>query len=354
MKRLRFAALFTASALFIGGCSTSGEADQPKESTEGNTQETTTEASSGGGTESGELVIYSSGPGGMAEELAEQFEEQSGVEVELFQSTTGDVLGRLEAEQSNPVADVVVLASLQPAVDYMENGLIRPYESEYADQLHDGWYDEDYHFYGFSAAALGLSYNTDLIEEPPREWEDLTHEAYQDQIAIPSPSESGTARDFVAAYIAQEGEEEGWAFFEELRDNGLSMEGSNNPALTSVINGANGVVMAGVDYMVYNNIEGGEPLDIVFPESGTTITPRPAFILESAENVEEAEKYIDFILSDEGQGIVADHYLLPAREDIPPHEDRAAYDEIAELDFEWEYLFENGEDILSEFTEMMR
>ena len=313
-------------------------------------------ASTGTDTEqdgSGELTIYTSGPGGMAEDLVDAFEEETGIDVDMFQGTTGDVLGRLEGEAGNPLADVVVLASMPPAMEFKENGMTYAYESEYADSLHEGWYDDDFHFYGFSAAALGLSYNTNNVDIPPADWDDLLDEAYADEIAIPDPQQSGTARDFVAAYIQQEGDA-GWDMFEDLKDNGLQMEGANNPALQSVISGSNSLVMAGVDYMVYNNIEDGEPVDIVFPESGTTITPRPAFILDSAENIPEAEAYIDFILSDEGQEIVSEAFLLPARTDIPAHENRAEVDEIPELDFDWEYLEENSQDILEKFLEVVR
>ncbi|WP_157796453.1 ABC transporter substrate-binding protein [Bacillus sp. FJAT-45037] len=303
--------------------------------------------------ETGKLTIYTSGPGGMAERLVEEFEEETGIEVDMFQGTTGDVLGRLQAEEGNPLADVVVLASMPPAMEYKERGLTMPYESEYVDSLHDGWYDEDHHFYGFSASALALSYNTNLVEEVPTDWSDLTAEQFTNKLAIPDPTQSGTARDFIAAYINQEGDE-GWELIEELKENGLSLEGANNPALQTVISGANSVVMAGVDYMVYNNMQNGEPVDLVFPESGTMVTPRPAFILESAQNVKSAQQYIDFILSDKGQEIVADAYLLPAREDVKPHEIRTELGDIQQLDFDWAYLEENTQDILEKFMGIVR
>lgn len=50
-------------------------------------------------------------PAGLADKLAEAFTAKTGVEVEQFQGTTGEILARLEAEQANPVADVVILAS---------------------------------------------------------------------------------------------------------------------------------------------------------------------------------------------------------------------------------------------------
>ena len=60
---------------------------------------------------SGKVTVYMPSPAGLADKLAEAFTAKTGVEVEQFQGTTGEILARLEAEKANPVADVVILAS---------------------------------------------------------------------------------------------------------------------------------------------------------------------------------------------------------------------------------------------------
>lgn len=59
---------------------------------------------------SGKVTVYMPSPAGLADKLAALFTEKTGVEVEQFQGTTGEILARLEAEQVNPVPDVVILA----------------------------------------------------------------------------------------------------------------------------------------------------------------------------------------------------------------------------------------------------
>ena len=39
-------------------------------------------------------------------------------------------------------------------------------------------------------------------------------------------------------------------------------------------------------------------------------------ILESTDNAETAQAFVDYVLSDEGQALVAETYLMPARTDI--------------------------------------
>jgi len=304
--------------------------------------------------ESGSLTIYSAGPGGMVEELATTFEEETGNSVELYQSTTGDVLGRLEAESDNPQADVVQLASLPAAIDFKDQNLIHPYVSENHDSLYEDWIDEEGYYYGFSGSGLAMVYNTDAIDTPPTDISSLTSEEYQDRIAMPDPSQSGTALDLISIKVNNEGDA-AWSEFESLRDNGMSLAGANSPALDSVITGQNDVVYGGVDYMAYNAIEDGEPIDLVYPESGTAISPRPAFILDSSENTDIAEQYIDFLTSEAGQQIVESHNLLPANPDIEVSGEKYTRDEIPEFEnYDWESLSELNEQILEQFMEIMR
>jgi len=58
----------------------------------------------------GVVTVYMPSPTGLNAKYVAQFEKQTGIKVKLFEGTTGKILARLEAEKSNPVADVVVLA----------------------------------------------------------------------------------------------------------------------------------------------------------------------------------------------------------------------------------------------------
>lgn len=298
--------------------------------------------------ETGKLVVYTSGPAGLKAALTEDFTSRTGIEVEMFQGTTGEILGRLEAEASNPVADIVILASWVPAVQFMNDGMTQPYESEHVSALRDGWYEPDFHFYGFSGSALVLSLNTGEAPSVPTDWEDLADPAWRDLVIMPDPRESGTAADLVAALVMHYGDE-AWELFDALDANGLAVQGPNRPALDSVVTGVHGAVVGGVDYMAWGDIAKGEQLDVVFPASGTTVTPRPVLILDSAVNVRSAQMFIDYILSPEAQQIVADAHLIPSRTDMEPVSG-PAYEEITLLDFDWDELAEASGAILEEFA----
>lgn len=80
--------------------------------------------------------------------------------------------------------------------------------------------------------------------------------------------------------------------------------------------GAKAAVFGAVDYVAYSSIANGESIEVIFPSRGTVIAPRPMMILNSTKQPDEAKAFIDYVLSPEGQTIVANAWLMPARADI--------------------------------------
>lgn len=279
------------------------------------------------------LTVYTAGPTGLAEKIEETFEAETGLQVEVFQGTTGKVLARLEAEKNNPLADVVILASLPAMEGLKEDGKLAAYENvENKKLLIKQWSDSEDYYFGYSASALGLVYNTSNVSNPPKEWSELGEEIWTDRIAIPDPSQSGSALDFLYGYT--EAIDTAWTTIEQWKENGLTLSGANKEALETVITGAKDVVIAGVDYMTYAAKAKGEPVDVYYPESGTVISPRPAAILSDAPNRLGAEQFIDFLLSETGQQLVVDAYLLPGIEGVEVS-NRVPFSDIPILDFDW-------------------
>ena len=145
---------------------------------------------------SGKVTVYMPSPSGLADKLAEAFTAKTGVEVEQFQGTTGEILARLEAEQANPVADVVILASWSDGLSLKAGGQLESYTPANADKVNDGWIDEDSMLFGSSASAVGVIYNTTVIPELNADWAELADSQYKDMIAIPDPEKSGACKDF--------------------------------------------------------------------------------------------------------------------------------------------------------------
>ncbi|MCR3759692.1 ABC transporter substrate-binding protein [Clostridium felsineum] len=300
-----------------------------------------------------EVVIYSAGPDNLIKKITKNFTKKTGIKVKLFNSTTGKIMSRLKAEKSNSEADVAILASLSSAIGLKKDGMTEPYSNaKNADKLFTNWKDKDNNYFAYSGSALAIVYNTKLVKNPPKDWDDLTSTTYRNKINISDPSQSGSCLDFISGYANINGEK-AWKYFKTIKNNGAEMAGANNEALTPVITGEKSIVLAGVDYMTYQKKNKGEPVDLIYPSSGTVISPRPALILKGSKDKENAEKFIDYLLSDEAQKTVSDEYLLPGRKDIAP-EGKPTANDIKSLNVDWQWTAKNNKAISNKFIEMFK
>ena len=293
------------------------------------------------------VTVYMPSPAGLANKLAADFEAKTGIEVRTFQGTTGEILARLETEKANPVADVVILASWSDGLQMKQSGEIISYEPKEKGNVVSGWIDEDNMLFGYSASAVGVIYNTLIYPELSADWADLASSEYKNDIAIPDPELSGACKDFVAGYVTNFG----WDDFEALAANGMSVPGANKAALEAVTTGEVGILLAGVDYNAYSSIAKGEPLAIYYPESGTVVNPRPAMIMKSAPEVENAKAFIDYLFSEDAQKMVVDAYLLPGRVDVPC-QNRSSLAEIPQIPCDWDQMMAISSDAARNLNEL--
>jgi len=261
------------------------------------------------------VTFYTAGPGGLANALAEAFTAATGTPVEVYQATSGDVLARLEAERANPRADVVVLASWGEGIDLESRGWVAPYRSPEAAALRPGWTRGGLAAQG--GAALAVVVNTLEVseDERPTSWFDLLGPAWRDAVTMPDPTLSGSAAEFVGGFTQVYGAL-AWQLFEDMARNGLAVPGPNNAALNPVLAGERRATIAAVDYISYGSVARGEALAILYPSEGTVVALRPVFVQAGAPNPIGGEAFVDFMLSEAGQALVANVFLIPSREGV--------------------------------------
>lgn len=134
-----------------------------------------------------------------------------------------------------------------------------------------------------------------------------------------------------------------WDDFQAMADNGMTVPGANKAALEAVTTGEVGILVAGVDYNAYSSKNKGEPLDIYYPAGGTIVNPRPAMILKTAPNMDNAKAFVDYLFSDEAQQLVANAYLLPGRTDIKCDK-RSNLEDIPQITPDWDKMMAEASD----------
>jgi len=301
--------------------------------------------------DAGVVYVYLPSPAALADRLAASFEASTGIAVRAFLGTTGEILARLEAESANPIADVVILASWSDGLALRERGQLLSYFPAGAENLYPGWVDSANTLFGVSASAVGVVYNTRLIPSLSADWHELAGYSFRDQLVFPDPERAGSAKDFLAGFMYNNGEANGWSVWEALADNGMIVPGANAAALEAVTTGSRGVLVGGVCWNAYAAIRRGEPINIFYPAGGTVINPRPAMILNTSRNLDNAKAFMDFLLTDEAQRLIAEALLIPGRQDVAsPYRNTS---DIPTLATNWYWMMENATAISQRFNTIM-
>ena len=299
-----------------------------------------------------DLVLYTSQPTEQMEEVLARFNEQHpDVEVEMFRSGTTEVLNKLQAEiaAGNPQPDVLLIADSVAMDRLVRQDVLQPYPEADVSALPEGQYDPEMHWFGTKLITTGIVYNTEAGVPTPASWTDLTGDAAEGQVIMPSPLYSGAAVIHVGTMTQQDAF--GWDYYEALADNGAVAGRGNGSVRDAVARGekAYGVI---IDYMAFGQKEEGSPVDFVFPEEGVSAINQPVAILATAANVEAARDFVDFQLSEAAsEQAVAQNYF-PIREGVAAPEGYPDPATLKILPLDSEALIEDTEALKRRFADL--
>ncbi|MDR7329867.1 ABC transporter substrate-binding protein [Corynebacterium guangdongense] len=278
-------------------------------------------ASTSGSAAEGEtvtLTVYTSEPEAKVDEINRAFMEANpDIEVEVYRAGTGDLNARIATEKETGTigADVLWAADAPTFEGYAESGDLAELQDVNTDGIIDEAVDEEGYYVGTRIIPTVIAYNTDVMEQDqlPASWADLTDPKYRDQIVMPDPAVSGAAAFNASAWKNNEDLGEEWII--ALGENNPMIAASNGPTSQEIAGGGHplGVV---VDYLVRDLAAEGSPIEVIYPTDGVPYITEPAGVFADSENQEAAERYINFLLSKEGQELAVEQNYLPVREDV--------------------------------------
>lgn len=318
-------------------------------------------------TEKKKVNVYMPSPAGLQTNLKNGFEKTySDIEMVVTSGTTGELLAKIESEKSNPVCDVLILASWSDGISSLSNLDLMAYTPVDSDKLSSEFKHESNKIWGTSASAVGVLYNTDMVDKDKIEkldWSDfgdtskinsVLKDEGEAKMSIPDPTKSGACKDFLAGYVSSKGETSAKADFTSWANAGLKNGGGNKTALADVESGKIDILVGGVDYNAYSDKKKGKSIEIYYPKGGTVINARPAMIMNSTTHVDEAKKVMDYLCSTEAQELVSKAYLLPGRSDISADSSRLGYSSINQLsNLNWDDMASNGTKIATDFVALL-
>ena len=297
------------------------------------------------------ITLYTSQPNADAQQTVDAFMAANpGTEVEWVRDGTTKLMARLRAEieAGNPQPDVLLIADTVTLEGMAQEGLLTSYQSPEAANYDAALYSAEGYYHSTKLITTGIVYNTG-IESAPTSWGDLTDAAINGQIAMPSPLYSGAALIHLATLTGADSL--GWDYYEQLAANNARAKGGNGGTFKAVASGEKPYGMV-VDFLAIRNKADGSPVDFVFPEEGVSYVTEPVAIMSSAKNVEGAQKFVDFLLSETGQELVLDMGYIPARDGMGVPEGFPARDDITLMAFDPAVALENAEANKAKFAEL--
>ena len=167
-------------------------------------------------------------------------------------------------------------------------------------------YDAEHRWYGAALSSFGIMYNEELrgLLQLPKvsTWKDLGNLALIGRIGAADPRESGSAHMVYEIILQTLGWEEGFALLTKIGGNVRGFSAGANAIPTDVVAGQVIYGLA-IDFYAYGQIAvvGADKIKYVVPADGAVVTADPIAILKGAPNIAVAEKFLEFVLSEDAQ-----------------------------------------------------
>jgi iron(III) transport system substrate-binding protein len=256
----------------------------------------------------GKVVYYTSVDLPLAERVAKAFEAKyPGVSVRVERTGAERVFSRIAQEYASRIYAVDVVNSSDAAhlIVWKRDGILAPYVPEEVAKNYSAEHrDVDGQFASFREFLCPIAYNTNLVkkEDAPKSYADLLDPKWAGKIVKAHPSYSGTI--LTATY--QMTRDIGWEYYEKLAKQRIMQVQSASDPPKKLALGERAVMADGVEYVLFQQKEKGDPIEIVYATEGTPLIIGPNAIFKNAPNPNAARLLQSFMLSAECQQLCID------------------------------------------------
>jgi iron(III) transport system substrate-binding protein len=262
------------------------------------------------------VTMYSAMPTDILNALVPAYKAKSGVEVQVVSAGSGELMKRLQAEATRPLADALISVGAD-GIDANPT-LFESYDPPGSDKFIPGLrYSRNWLPFTVTLPAV-LAVNTKLVPEAeiPTQWKDLADPKWKGKIAFAGADKSGSALTQMLQIIHNEGEAAGWPLFGKMMDN-FVITGSSTAVIRGAAQGEYAMALT-LEDNAQRFIDGGAPLKIVYPKEGVSVQSDAMALVAKAPNPAAGKALIDYIVSAEGQGVIVKASgRRPIRTDVP-------------------------------------
>lgn len=245
--------------------------------------------------------------------LIGKFESSNNCKVNVVRlGDAGNMVARLKLEKKNPKADVVIGLDQSLSMSAISEGLLQPYISPMLSKLRDPnlIFDKDYYVTPFDYGAIAFVYDPSKLLKIPEKMEDIL--AYKSSLIIQDPKSSSTGQALLIWTIALYNDS--WTdFWKKMKPAVLTVTPSWDDAFSKFEQGEAPIMLSyatdgAYSYHYYQSTK----YKAFIPKDGAYVQIEGAGIVKGSKNQQLAQKFIDFLLSDEFQQEVAlNQWMFP-------------------------------------------
>ena len=308
------------------------------------------------------LVIYSARNERLNELVIPAFEAATGIKVEMITGSSGEVLQRVKAEVESGNVTVDIHWAADETMLSANRDLFEVYVSTENDALVPEFQNDGTSCFNNAYAEPNVMIvNTEVLADLGIEvnsYVDLLQPELKGKIISADPANSSSAWNALVAMLYGVGEgdpmsDKAWDFIDEFL---VNLDGKIASSSSQVYNGvASGEYAVGLSYedpCVELEAAGEQPVKVVYATEGVVFPGESVQIIKGAPHMEAAQKFVDFVLSEESQSAVAAELnLRPLRAGIPTNANMIPTEDLVVIDYSISYLAENKPMLVNTYLE---
>jgi len=298
----------------------------------------------------GAVTWYTSTPVNTAQKIANMFQTETGIKVELFRSGGSAVLRRFmqELDARRVIADVMTISDPAEVLTLIKRDLVVPFRPRHFDKIRDEVKDPKGYHIAQRVNLVGIIARSDKAAALPRNWTDLTDPKYKGLLVMPDPSYTAIQLMVVGTLSRKYG----WGFYEKLRANDIMIVQSHQQVSETLTRGERLIAAEGADQFAWLDRKAGHKIETIWPTDGAFAIGAPTVVIKGAPHPNAAKALAEFMISDAVQKLLPSEGIYAGRSDVEPPPGNPPIAQIKLMPVDYEQIERDAKAFKTRFNEI--
>ena len=268
----------------------------------------------------GMVVSFDTGPtwANWAAQFAAFKKRYPEVEIVYNDIGSGATVVALDKARNRPQADTAYYFAAS-AVDAVAKGLVAPFKPVNFDKLPPVFREADGRWFTIHSLTVAFIVNTKLVKNVPQSWADLLKPEYKNSIVYLDPRSTGVGQVLTfAANFGAGGDmnnvQPGLDYLGKLHKSGNVLRVIGTTPYAQFVKGEIPIwISYENDGLKAKYTDGlGDAVAVVIPKEASAAAPYGISLVEKGPNPNSGKLWLNFIMTDFGQGIFAQGFVRPS------------------------------------------